>query len=102
MGIFISMLNWHMERCVDDVRRTIDRFEVALWAHGMHSIRFLPDAPDGTHAGVMVSTCAGHADAARIAEAILGEALTRIDTMLLDDVALTAVMPEREPALLAA
>jgi hypothetical protein len=67
-----------------DVRAAIDRDELRLWGLGMHSIIFISDKP-GECAAVIVGTCADHAAAAAIAEAILGEALVRVDTLRFDE-----------------
>jgi len=67
-----------------EIRDTIDRQELRLWALGMHSITFISDDP-GECGAVVVSNCADHAVAARIAETILGEALVRVDTLRFDE-----------------
>jgi hypothetical protein len=66
------------------VRASIDNQEIHLWAMGMHSITFVSDDP-GDSAAVVISRCADHAVAARIAETILGEALVRVDTLRFDE-----------------
>lgn len=67
-----------------EIRAAIDRHEVKLWALGMHSITFVSGEP-GDSAAVVISRCADHAVAARIAETILGEALVRVDTLRFDE-----------------
>ncbi|MBI5288866.1 MAG: hypothetical protein HY873_07830 [Chloroflexi bacterium] len=67
-----------------EIRGTIDRHELQLWALGMHSITFVSDDP-GDCAAVVLSHCSDHAAAATIADTLLGEALVRVDTMRFDE-----------------
>jgi hypothetical protein len=84
MATFVSMLNWGAEDAPSqaEVRAAIDRDQLRLWAMGMHSIIFLPQEEP---AAVMVSTCDGYADAAKIAGTFLGDELLRIDSMRVDE-----------------
>lgn len=78
----------------DAIRARIDEEEVRLWGLGMHSIIFVSDEP-GESAAVLVSRCKDHVAAAVIAEAIVGEALVRVDSLRFDE-------PEGRPAWLVA
>ena len=91
MGTFVSMMTWCRGFANEaSVRAAIDREELQLWAVGLRSVIFLPDERDGCSA-VMVSSCADHAAAARIAGRLLGDDLLRVDSLRFDE-------PSRAPA----
>lgn len=89
------MMTWHRSMAGEAaIRARIDAEEVRLWGLGMHSIIFVSDEP-GESAAVLVSRCEDHVAAAVIAEAIVGEALIRVDSLRFDE-------PEGRPAWLVA
>lgn len=95
MATFVSMMTWHRSMAGEAaIRARIDAEEVRLWGLGMHSIIFVSDEP-GESAAVLVSRCEDHVAAAVIAEAIVGEALVRVDSMRFDE-------PGERPAWLVA
>jgi hypothetical protein len=95
MATFVSLVTWHRSILGEvDIRRQIDEIEPRLFGLGMHAIVFASDEP-GDASAVVVSRCRDHAAAAQIAEAILGDALIRVDSLRFDD-------PQERPAWLVA
>jgi hypothetical protein len=85
MATFVSMVTWHRSMLGEaEIRARIEGDEVRLFALGMHAIIFASDEP-GEASAVVVSRCPDHVAAATIAEAILGDALIRVDSMRFDD-----------------